>query len=122
MLRLSLALSARTHGWLRCAPTNLLADAIRTRRGLKWGTAAMLLAIPYLYAGAICTTIIGNGGPGWLNTLVVLFIWDAFKMLWLGPVSLVLLIRARMEERKRNAAFGSSGVTACPEASVRAHG
>ena len=99
MFRLSLALSARTHGWLRYAPTNLLVAAIRTRRGLKWGTAAMLLAIPYLYAAAICTTIIGNGGPGWLNILVVLFIWNAFKMLWLGPVSLVLLVRVRTRER-----------------------
>ncbi|MFV0461180.1 MAG: hypothetical protein ACK5MT_20705 [Actinomycetales bacterium] len=67
MLRLSLALSARTHGWLRYAPTNLLAAAIRTRRGLKWGMAAMLLSAPYLYAAAICTAIIGNGRPGWLT-------------------------------------------------------
>jgi len=100
MFRLSLAFSARTHGWLRYAPTNLLADAIRTRRGLKWGTDAMLLAIPYLYAAAICTTIIGNGGPGWLNILVVLFIWNALKMLWLGLVSLVLLLRAWAGERR----------------------
>lgn len=121
MFRLSLALSARTHGWLRYAPTNLLAAAIRTRRGLKWGTGAMLLSIPYLYAAAICTTIIGNGGPGWLNILAVLFICNALKMLWLGPVSLILLVRTRAEERRGNTTPGPSVVSACPEASVWAH-
>ena len=64
MLRLFLALSARVYGLLRYAPTNLLLDAIRTRRGLKWGVPAMLLALPYLYAAAICTAIINYGGPG----------------------------------------------------------
>ena len=44
MLRTSVALSARGYGVLRYAPTNLLLNAIRTRRGLKWGVPAMLLA------------------------------------------------------------------------------
>lgn len=99
MLRTSVALSARTNGVLRYAPTNLLLNAIRTRRGLKWGIPAMLLAVPYLYAAAICTTIIDRGGPGWLYPLVLLFIWNAFKMLWIGPVSLIQLIRTRQHER-----------------------
>lgn len=41
----------------------------------------MLLAGPYLYAASICTTILDNGGPGWLNLLVLLSIWNALKML-----------------------------------------
>ncbi len=111
MLRHSLALSAHTYGWFRHAPTNLLIAAIRNnRRGLKWGVPAMLLAVPYLYAAAICTTIISHGGPGWLNLLVILCIWNAFKMLWLGPVTLVLLIRVRHQEAKeRRAAEQSTG-------------
>lgn len=79
-------------------PTNVALDAIRTRRGLKWGMPAMLLAVPYLLAASICTSLIAEGGPGWLNLLVLLFIWNALKFLIMGPVSLVLLIRARPQE------------------------
>ena len=39
---------ARTHFALRrFMPTNILLDAIHTRRGLKWGMPTMLLAVPY---------------------------------------------------------------------------
>ena len=95
MLRTSVALSARGYGVLRYAPTNLLLNAIRTRRGLKWGIPAMLLAVAYSYAAAICTTIINDGGPGWLHLLVLLFAWNALKFIWIGPVSLVLLVHHR---------------------------
>lgn len=95
MLRTSVALSARGYGVLRYAPTNLLLNAIRTRRGLKWGDPAMLLAGVYFYAAAICTTIVNDDGPRWLYLLVLLFVWNAFKFLWIGPVSLVLLIHHR---------------------------
>lgn len=93
MLRTSVALSARGYGVLRYAPTNLLLNAIGTRRGLKWGVPAMLLAVLYLYAAATCTTIINDDGPGWLYLLVLLFVWNAFKFIWIGPVSLVFLVR-----------------------------
>ncbi len=36
--------------------------------------------------------------PGWLNILVLLFIWNAMKFLVMGPVSLVLLIRAHVQQ------------------------
>lgn len=100
MLRTSVALSARGYGLLRYAPTNLLLNVIRTRRGLKWGVPAMLLAVLYLYAAAICTTIINDDGPGWLYLLVLLFIWNALKFLWIGPVSLLLLLRSRTRGRR----------------------
>lgn len=98
MLRTSVALSARGCGVLRYAPTNVLLNAIRVRRGLKWGVPAMLLSVPYLYAAAICTTIINDGGPRWLCLVVLLFVWNAFKFLWIGPVSLIQLIRVRRNE------------------------
>lgn len=89
----------RTRYFLRrYMPTNILLDAIRTRRGLRWGVPAMALAIPYLYAASICAQLAENGGPGWLNLLVLLFIWNAMKFTLTGPVSLILLLRARARD------------------------
>lgn len=99
MFRLIWAASVHTRYFLRrYMPTNILLDAIRTRRGLKWGVPVMVLAIPYLYVAGILTVVIRDGGPGWLNLLVILAIWNALKMIWIGPISLVLLVRARLRE------------------------
>ncbi len=99
MIRLLWALSVRTRYFLRrYMPTNILLDLIRTRQGLKWGIPAMLLAAPYLLAASICTNLIADGAPSWLNLLVILFIWNALKFLIMGPVSLVLLARVRVQE------------------------
>lgn len=99
MIRLIWAASVHTRYFLRrYMPTNILLDVIRTRRGLKWGVPATLLAIPYLFAAAICRNLIEDGGPGWLNLLVLLFIYNAMKFTIMGPVSLVLLLRARARE------------------------
>ena len=103
MLRTSVAISARGYGVLRYAPTNLLLNAIRTRRGLKWGIPAMLLAVAYFYAAAICTTILNHDGPGWLNALVILFTWNGFKMLRIDPVTLVLRRYIRVTRPDRRA-------------------
>lgn len=99
MIRLLWALSAHARYYLRrYMPTNIALDAIRTRRGLKWGIPAMLLAVPYFLAANYCLTLIEDGGPGWLNLLVLLFCWNALKFLIMGPISVVLLIRSRHEE------------------------
>jgi hypothetical protein len=58
----------------------------------------MLLAGPYLAIAFWCTTLIENGRPGWLHLVVLLCIWNALKMLAIGPVSVVLLARARAHE------------------------
>lgn len=99
MFRLLWAASGRTRYYLwRYMPTNVALDAIRARRGLKWGVPAMLLAVPYLLAASICTSLIAGGGPGWLNLIVLWGVWNAMKFLIMGPVSLVLLTRARVHE------------------------
>ncbi|MGD9676530.1 MAG: sulfate permease, partial [Candidatus Bipolaricaulia bacterium] len=41
---------------------------------------------------------IADGGPGWLNLIVLLFIWNAIKFIIMGPISFVLLTRARIQE------------------------
>ena len=99
MFRLLWAASVSVRYYLRrYMPTNVALDAIRTRRGLKWGVPAMLLAVPYLLAASICTNLIAHGGPGWLNLIVLLGVWNASKFLVMGPVSLVLLVRVRVRE------------------------
>ncbi|MCI1256952.1 MAG: sulfate permease [Corynebacterium provencense] len=99
MIRLLFAASIVIHDFLRrWMPTNVIRDLIRTRRGLKWGVPAMLLAAPYFAADYWLTTLLNDGAPGWLNLLVLLCVWSGFKMLWLGPISIVLLLRARARE------------------------
>ena len=100
MFRLHWVASVYTRGFLRrYMPTNILLDAIRTRHGLKWGVPAMLLAVPYLIAASACSAWIANGGPGWANLLVLLFVWNALKFIIMGPISLMLLARVRVSER-----------------------
>lgn len=103
-------------------PSNIMLDRIRTRRGLLWGAPAMMLALPYLAVAYWCNTLIEDGGPGWLNIIVLLGIWNAFKMLAIGPISLLMLVAVRLQERrarkdKENAARGETPVaeilTAC---------
>lgn len=101
MIRLIWAASVHTRYLLRrYMPTNILLDAIRTRRGLKWGVPAMLLAIPYLLIANVCVQLIEGSSPGWLHLVVLWAIWNMLKMLWIGPVSVVLLIRARLREAR----------------------
>lgn len=100
MIRLIWAASVHTRYFLRrYMPTNILLDAIRSRRrGLKWGVPAMLLAIPYLLIANACVQLIDDGAPGWLHLVVLWSIWNMLKLLWIGPISIVLLIRARVRE------------------------
>ena len=101
MIRLLWNASVHARGFLRrYMPTNILLDAIRTRRGLKWGVSAMVLAAPYLLLASICTNVLADGGPGWFNLLVLLFCWNALKFLAIGPISLASLIRARLRDHK----------------------
>jgi hypothetical protein len=99
MFALILGLTARTYYALRrFMPTNLVLDAIHTRRGLKWGVPAMLLAVPYALAMALCLGLVEAGGSGWLNVLALLFAWNALKLLGAGPVTLMRLLWVRDRE------------------------
>ncbi|MGB3376751.1 MAG: sulfate permease [Microbacterium sp.] len=102
MIRQLWTLSVHTRTFLRrYMPTNILLDAIRTRRGLKWGVPAMLLAVPYLLAASTFTQIIADGGPGWLNLLVLLCLWNTMKFIIMGPVSVIMLARILTNEAGR---------------------
>lgn len=123
MIRLLWATSVRTRYFLRrYMPTNIALDAIRTRRGLKWGVPAMLLAAPYLLAASICANLVADGGPGWINLLVILFVWNALKFIVMGPISLVLLARVRIHEAaaRRRARRQDAPIAQDPYADVAA--
>lgn len=103
MIRLIWAASVYTRYFMRrYMPTNVLLDAIRNRRGLKWGIPAMLLAIPYLLIANVGVQLIEEGAPGWLHLVVLWAIWNMLKMLWIGPVSIGLLLRSRVCEARRS--------------------
>ncbi len=93
MIRLLWAISPVIRDFLnRWMPTNRLLAAIRTPCGLKWGVPAMGIGVLYFLAAAILTVVIRDGGPEWLYALVLLFVWDAFKFLWIGPICVVKLV------------------------------
>ena len=99
MFGLIWAVTARTHYAVRrFMPTNIVLDAIHTRRGLKWGLTVMLLAVPDALASVFCAGLAEAGGSGWLNALALLFVWNALKFLVAGPVTLIRLLRVRGRE------------------------
>ncbi len=116
MIRLLWTASVEVRYFLRrYMPSNIVLDLLRTRQGLKWGLPAMLLAVPYLVVAYWCTTTIDSGGPGWLHLVVLVCLWNSFKMVLFGPVSVVLLIKARVRERRAQRQGESGGAPAQPE-------
>ena len=118
-------LTARAHYSVRrFMPTNIALDALHTRRGLKWGVPAMLIAVPYALAAALCAGLVEAGGSGWLNLLTVLFVWNALKFIIAGPATLIRLAAVRSREaRARRSVAGVQQIQPAdaPERSL-AHG
>lgn len=101
MLRLIWTLSIYVRSFMRrFMPTNIALDALRTRRGLKWGVPAMSLAAVCLFIASILTVLINDGAPKWLYLLVLVCIWNAVKFVANGIVSIGLLARVRIDERR----------------------
>ncbi len=96
-----LGVTARMYYTLRrVMPTNIVLDAIHTRRGLRWGVPAMLLAVPYTLAAAFCVGLTNAGGSGWLSILALLLLWNALKFLVAGPLTLFRLLLVRGSEAR----------------------
>lgn len=109
MFGLILGVTARAYYVVRrFMPTNIALDAIHTRRGLKWGVPAMLLAVPYTLATVVCVGLAENGGSGWLQAFALLFAWNSLKFLVAGPVTLIKLVHLRGQEDPRATAAGPS--------------
>lgn len=99
MFRLLWIASGHTRYFLRrYMPTNILLDLIRSRRGLKWGLPAMLLALPYLYLASLFNLLAMHRGTGWFHLLVLLSYWNVVKFIIMGPVSVALLLQIHAHE------------------------
>lgn len=112
MLTLIWNLSAALRGYLRFnVPTNIALDLVRTRGGLKWAVSIAAMAVPaYLFAMSLCATIVADGGPGWLNVLVILFFWNAAKFAWMGILVPCQVIRELSVARRATCrSAGASG-------------
>ena len=98
LLMLSVRLAATIHYCLQAfAPTNIFLRHLRTRGGLKWAIPAALLLVPtYLLAAAITTAVIDDGGPGWLNLVALICIWNAIRLACIGVLSPILLVASAL--------------------------
>lgn len=58
----------------------------------------MLVAVPYLLIVCFCANLLAAGGPGVLNLVVLGAGYNALRFVLMGPWSLVLLVRVRLQE------------------------
>ena len=101
MFQLLIAFVGRAYAFFqRSMPTNILIRATHTRRGLKWGLPAMLLAVVYIVIAAALAQWVAGGAPGWINLLVLLCLWNALKFFVNGPITAIRLARIRAHERR----------------------
>ena len=111
MFQLLITFVSRIYAFFqRTMPTNILIRATRTRRGLKWGAPAMLLAVVYVVIAAALAHWVADGAPGWINVLVVVCLWNALKFLVNGPITVIRLVRVRaLERRHRDTEMAAAG-------------
>ena len=97
----SRALSAHLYGLSqRFAPSNIVIRRVHTRTGIKWGPLVGLAGVVvYGLLMVVTGTIIRDGGPGWVNLLVLVGFWNTCRFAVLIPVSVVRLLRVRHEEK-----------------------
>lgn len=96
----------RTAGSLRSAfdraPSNHLARSLRTHARLRSALAALSIGAAYLLAAVVCTVLLGRGAPGWLNLPVLLFLWNAWKLVLTGLYISFTVIRQRLARPSRH--------------------
>lgn len=101
MFQLLIVFVSRIYAFFqRTMPTNMIIRATHTRRGLKWGVSAMLLAVFDIVIAAALAQWVAGGAPGWINLLVLLCLWNALKFIVNGPITLLRLLRVRTGERR----------------------
>lgn len=101
---LTLAMRAAV-GWValtRWLPSNLVIGWLRTRAGLRWGVPVSLpLALGYFAIALWLAWLVHDGAPGWVVIFSMIALVSAVKFTVFAPVSLVLLGRVKLAERRR---------------------
>lgn len=98
MLVLLWHVSAGIRRYLRAyMPTNVLLDRLRTPRGLRWAIPVALFMVPaYIFAASVAMTLVAEGGSGWPNLGVLVWMWDAMKLAWMALFSPVMILWGRV--------------------------
>jgi hypothetical protein len=78
---LIVSLAAAAYAACQNLPTNQLVRGLRQRPTGRAAAGALLLGVTYFVAGAWCAEGVASGGPGWLNLGVLLFWWNALKLI-----------------------------------------
>lgn len=76
----------------------LIQRVVHRRDSHKWGVPAMLLAVPYVLVANIFKGILEDGGHAWLSVPLLWCLVMGIVFLALGPISLLLLAKARTRE------------------------
>jgi hypothetical protein len=108
MLTISMRLAIALRTLLQHAPTNVLLHRLQSRDGLKWGVPFMLLGGAYLFATTLLTSWLHHDAPAWFNVFVFFGIWNGLKFIAFGPISVILLTRARIIERRQRVHRGAT--------------
>jgi hypothetical protein len=97
ILILAIGLAAVAHRYLQmCAPSNAILRSVGRAQPRIRVAADLLLLSAGLFVGAyVLTDWVATGGPGWVNCLVLIAVWNLFKFTWM-----VLLILLRCTARK----------------------
>lgn len=81
------------------APSNVLAARVRRERPrIRVLVGLVVIAAMLVVAAHLVATWAATGGPGWLNLVVLIAVWDAFKFAALAVI--VALRRARIALRQ----------------------
>jgi hypothetical protein len=69
------------------APSNIVAARVRAAAPTRCA-GVLLVATTYLllWSAHIISTFVANGGPGWVNIMVLALAWDAMKAFTLAAV------------------------------------
>jgi len=94
MIRLCFTLATHAYWWLHYhAPSNRMVAQAAARPSLAWAGVSLLLSILLLGLAAGVSMIVQQGGPGWLNLVVLWLVLDGVKMGCLAPVNLIRAAR-----------------------------
>ena len=78
---LGFGVAALTHRYLQMyAPSNAIVAKVRRERPRLRSAAGLLVLAAALASGAlVLAQRVANGGPGWMNLIILITIWDALK-------------------------------------------